>query len=127
MVIAIISRVLNLINPWTMVQPHTRTLWCALSGNLKNPVSIVCILNQDNIDTLKKKIWEVIGNEINNTVPHYDKLDLYCPTVELNSTKKFKIKDGEKLHPYYIIQLFIVIVLALFRFRVHYLYLPLSF
>lgn len=105
MVIAIISWVLNLINPWawTMVQPRTCTLWYAFSGDLYSAFPIVCILDQDNIDTLKKKIWEVIENGINNTVPHYSKLDLYCPAVQLNYTEKFKVEDGERLHPHCVI------------------------
>lgn len=99
MVVAIISWALNLINPWTMFRPRTRTLWCALSGDLDDPFPIDCDENQDNVYTLKTKIREAIERETNTTVPHRGKLNLYCPAVQLDCAEKFKVEDGEKLHP----------------------------
>ena len=98
-----ISWALNLINPWTMFRPRTRTLWCATSGNLDEPFPIDCDENQDNVDTLKKKIWEVMVKRGNNTEPHYSTLRLYCPVLQLNLAEKFEAEDGEKLNPRHVI------------------------
>lgn len=103
MIVAIISWVLNLINPWTMFRPRTRKLWCATPGDLDQPFSIDCDENQDNIDTLKKKIWEVMEKRGNNTEPHYSTLRLYCPVVQLDLAEKFEVEDGEKLNPRHVI------------------------
>lgn len=82
---------LSLINPWTMFRPRTRKTWCALPGNLGQPFSIDCVEDQDSIYTLKEKIRE--------TTPYKGRLFFYRPMTQLKSAEKFKIEDGEKLHP----------------------------
>ncbi|EYE94524.1 crinkler effector domain-containing protein [Aspergillus ruber CBS 135680] len=80
-----------------MSRPRTRELWCAVPGKLRQPFSIECIADQDNIQTLKKKIWEEIKDEIKDTAAR--NLELYSPVVQLNHEEEFKIDDGELLHP----------------------------
>ena len=99
MAAAITSWVLNPIQSLTMSRPRTRELWCAISNDLRQPLPIECVADQDNIDTLKKKIWEKIKEEIKDTIPHYGKLILYNPVVQLNHEKEFRIEHGEFLHP----------------------------
>lgn len=94
---AAISRVLNLIQPLTKSRPPTRELWCAVPGKLRQPFSIECIADQDNIQTLKKKIWEEIKYEIKDIAAR--NLELYSPVVQLNYEEEFRIDDGELLHP----------------------------
>jgi len=96
---AITSWVLNPIQSLTMSRPRIRELWCAVSNDLRQPLPIECVADQDNIDTLKKKIWEKIKEEIKDTIPHYGKLILYNPVVQLNHEKEFRIEHGEFLHP----------------------------
>jgi len=99
MAAAITSWVLNPIQSLTMSRPRTRKLWCAVPGNLRRPFSIVCIADQDDIETLMKKIWEEIKEDIKRTTPHYSRLSLYSPVVQLNDEEEFRIDDGEFLHP----------------------------
>jgi len=99
MAAAITSWVLNPIQSLTMSRPRTRKLWCAVPSNLREPFSVVCFPDQDDIETLKEKIWEKIKEEIKDTTPHYGKLTLYSPVVQLNHEKQFNIDDGEFLHP----------------------------
>lgn len=44
MAAAIISWVLNLVNPWTMFRSRTRKLWCALPGELDQGPALFYIL-----------------------------------------------------------------------------------
>jgi len=99
MAAAITSWVLNPIQSLTMSRPRTRELWCAVSNDLRQPLPIECVADQDNIDTLKQKIWEKIKEEIKDTTPHYGKLTLYSPVVQLNHEEQFSTDDGEFLHP----------------------------
>ena len=99
MAAAITSWVLNPIQSLTMSRPCTRKLWCALPGDLTQPFSIECVADKDDIETLKEKIWEKIKEEIKDTTPHYGKLTLYSPVVQLNHEEEFRIDDGELLHP----------------------------
>jgi len=99
MAAAITSWVLNPIQSLTMSRPHIRKLWCAVPSNLREPFSVVCFPDQDDIETLKEKIWEKIKEEIKDTTPHYGKLTLYSPVVQLNHEEQFNIDDGENLHP----------------------------
>ncbi|BCR92831.1 ATP-binding protein [Aspergillus chevalieri] len=99
MAAAITSWVLNPIQSLTMSRPRTRKLWCAVPGNLRRPFSIECIADQDDIETLMKKIWEEIKEDIKRTTPHYSRLSLYSPVVQLNDEEEFRIDDGEFLHP----------------------------
>jgi len=99
MAAAITSWVLNPIQSLTMSRPHIRKLWCAVPSNLREPFSVVCFPDQDDIETLKEKIWEKIKEEIKDTTPHYGKLTLYSPVVQLNHEEQFNIDDGEFLHP----------------------------
>lgn len=99
MAAAITSWVLNPIQSLTMSRPRTRELWCALSDDLQKSFPVECVADQDNINTLKKKIWEEIREKIKNTIPHYSDLKLYSPVVQLNHEEKFRIDDGEFLRP----------------------------
>ncbi|ODM23379.1 hypothetical protein SI65_00968 [Aspergillus cristatus] len=99
MAAAITSWVLNPIQSLTMSRPRTRKLWCAVPSNLREPFSVVCFPDQDNIETLKEKVWEKIKEEIKDTTPHYGKLTLYSPVVQLNHEEEFRIEHGEFLHP----------------------------
>ena len=99
MAAAITSWVLNPIQSLTMSRPRTRKLWCAVSGNLRRPFSIECVADQDDIETLMKKIWEEIKEDIKRTTSHYSRLSLYSPVVQLNDEEEFRIDDGEFLHP----------------------------
>ncbi|BCR87943.1 ATP-binding protein [Aspergillus chevalieri] len=82
-----------------MSRPRTRKLWCAVPSNLREPFSVVCFSDQDDIETLKEKIWEKIKERIKDTAPHYSNLTLYSPVVQLNHEEQFRIDDGEFLHP----------------------------
>ncbi|EYE91450.1 crinkler effector domain-containing protein [Aspergillus ruber CBS 135680] len=82
-----------------MSRPRTRKLWCAVPGNLMQPFSIECVADQDDIETLMKKIWEEIKERIKDTAPHYSNLTLYSPVVQLNHEEEFRIDNGEFLHP----------------------------
>jgi len=42
------------------------------------------VADRDDIGTLKTKIWEEIKKEIKDTTPHYGKLALNSPVVQLN-------------------------------------------
>jgi len=99
MAAAITSWVLNPIQSLTMSRPRTRKLWCALSHDLQQSFPIECAADQDDIDTLKKKIWEEIREKIKDTIPHYSDLKLYCPVVQLNYEEEFDVKNGEFLRP----------------------------
>ena len=99
MAAAITSWVLNPIQSLTMSRPRTRELWCALSDGLQKSFPVECVADQDNINTLKKKIWEEIREKIKDTIPHYSDLKLYSPVVQLNHEEKFRIDDGEFLRP----------------------------
>lgn len=61
------------------------------------PFSIYCVEDQDNIYTLKQKIREKKKKKMNDTAAY--RLILYSPVVQLNIAEKFKVEDGEKLHP----------------------------
>ena len=63
------------------------------------PFSIECVADQDDIETLMKKIWEEIKERIKDTAPHYSNLTLYSPVVQLNHEEEFRIDNGEFLHP----------------------------
>ncbi|ODM21276.1 hypothetical protein SI65_04329 [Aspergillus cristatus] len=80
-----------------MSRPRTRKLWCAIAGDLTQPFSIECVADKDDIETLKKKIWEEIKEEIKDTTAR--SLKLYNPVVQLNHEEEFRIDDGEFLHP----------------------------
>ncbi|ODM16145.1 hypothetical protein SI65_08579 [Aspergillus cristatus] len=80
-----------------MSRPRTRKLWCALSGDLQKSFFMECVADQDDIDTLRKKIWEEIKEEFKNTAAR--DLKLYSPVVQLNYEEEFKIDDGEFLLP----------------------------
>ena len=97
MAAAITSWVLKPIQSLTMSRPRTRKLWCALSDDLQQSFSIECFADQDDIETLKKKIWEDIKEEIKDTTAR--NLKLYCPVVQLNYEEEFDVKNGEFLHP----------------------------
>jgi len=97
MATAITSWVLNPIQSMTMSRRRTRKLWCALSDDLQQSFSIECFADQDDIETLKKKIWEDIKEEIKDTTAR--NLKLYCPVVQLNYEEEFDVKNGEFLHP----------------------------
>jgi len=56
-----------------------------------------CVADQDDIDTLRKKIWEEIKEESKNTAAR--NLKLYCPVVQLNYEEEFDAKNGKFLHP----------------------------
>jgi len=99
MAAAITSWVLNPIQSLTMSRPRTRELWCAISNDLRQPLPIECIADQDKIDTLKEKIWQKIKERIKDTAPHYSNLTLYSPVVQLNHEEEFRIDDGDFLHP----------------------------
>ncbi|BCR86719.1 ATP-binding protein [Aspergillus chevalieri] len=99
MATAITSWVLNPIQSLIMSRPRTRKLWCTLSHDLQQSFPIECAADQDDIDTLKKKIWEEIREKIKNTILHYSDLKLYCPVVQLNYEEEFDVKNGEFLHP----------------------------
>jgi len=99
MAAAITSWVLNPIQSLTMSRPRTRKLWCAVPGNLREPFSVACFSDQDDIETLKEKIWEKIKERIKDTAPHYSNLTLYSPVVQLNHEEEFRIDDGDFLHP----------------------------
>lgn len=99
MAAAITSWVLNPIQSLTMSRPRTRELWCAASNDLRQPLPIECVADQDDVDALKQKIWEKIKEEIKNTTPHYGKLTLYSPVVQLSHEEEFRIDDGDFLHP----------------------------
>jgi len=97
MAAAITSWVLNPIQSLAMSRRRTRKLWCALSDDLQQSFSIECFADQDDIETLKKKIWEVIREEVKDTTAR--NLKLYSPVVQLNHEEKFRIDDGEFLRP----------------------------
>ncbi|ODM15257.1 hypothetical protein SI65_09198 [Aspergillus cristatus] len=97
MAAAITSWVLNPIQSLTMSRRRTRELWCALSDDLQKSFPMECVADQDNINTLKKKIWEEIKEEIKDTTAR--NLKLYNPVVQLNHEEEFRIDDGEFLHP----------------------------
>jgi len=97
MAAAIASWVLNPIQSLTMSRPRTRKLWCALSHDLQQSFPIECAAGQDDIDTLKKKIWEEIKEEIKDTTAR--NLKLYSPVVQLNYEEEFDVKNGEFLRP----------------------------
>jgi len=99
MATAITSWVLNPIQSLITSRPRTRKLWCTLSHDLQQSFPIECAADQDDIDTLKKKIWEEIREKIKDTIPHYSDLKLYCPVVQLNYEEEFDVKNGEFLHP----------------------------
>ena len=99
MAAAITSWVLNPIQSLTMSRRRTRKLWCTLSNDLQQSFPIECAADHDDIDTLKKKIWEEIREKIKNTIPHYSDLKLYSPVVQLNHEEEFRIDDGDFLHP----------------------------
>ena len=99
MTAAITSWVLNPIQSLTMFRPRTRELWCAFSGNLGQPFSIECVADQDNINTLKKKIWDHSPARFKDTIADYSELTFYNPVVQLNYEEEFRIDDGESLRP----------------------------
>jgi len=99
MAATITSWVLNPIQSLTMSRPCTRELWCAVPGNLRQPFSIECVADQDNVQTLKKKIWDHAPAHAKKDAADYGDLTLYSPVVQLNYEEEFKIDDGEFLHP----------------------------
>ncbi|BCR83119.1 crinkler effector domain-containing protein [Aspergillus chevalieri] len=99
MAAAITSWVLNPIQSLTMSRPRTRKLWCAVPGNLGRPFSIECVADQDDIETLMKKIWDHAPAHAKKDASDYGDLILYSPVVQLNHEQKFRIDDSEFLHP----------------------------
>ncbi|ODM16358.1 hypothetical protein SI65_08358 [Aspergillus cristatus] len=82
-----------------MSRPRTRKLWCAVPGNLRRPFSIECVADQDDIETLMKKIWDHAPAHAKKDASDYGDLILYSPVVQLNHEEEFRIDDGEFLHP----------------------------
>ncbi|ODM16963.1 hypothetical protein SI65_07361 [Aspergillus cristatus] len=99
MAAAITSWVLNPIQSLTMSRPRTRKLWCTLSHDLQQSFPIECAADQDDIDTLKKKIWDRLPARFEDTLTDYSELKLYSPVVQLNYEEEFDVKNGEFLHP----------------------------
>ena len=99
MAAAITSWVLNPIQSLTMSRPRTRKLWCAVPGNLKRPFSIECVADQDDIETLMKKIWDHAPAHAKKDASDYGDLILYSPVVQLNYEEEFRFEHGEFLHP----------------------------
>ena len=99
MAAAITSWVLNPIQSLTMSRPCTRKLWCAVPSNLREPFSVVCFPDQDDIETLKKKIWDHAPAHVKKNTADYGGFTLYNPVVQLNHEEEFRIDDGEFLHP----------------------------
>lgn len=100
MAAAITSWVLNPIQSLTMSRPRTRELWCAVSNDLRQPLPIECVADQDDIDALKQKIWEKIKEEFKDTLTDYSGLKLYSPVEQLNNEEKFMMENGEFLNPH---------------------------
>ena len=80
-----------------MSQRRTRELWCALSDDLQKSFPMECVADQDNINTLKKEIWEEIKKEIKDATAR--NLKLYSPVVQLDNEEEFKVENGEFLNP----------------------------
>ncbi|BCR88644.1 crinkler effector domain-containing protein [Aspergillus chevalieri] len=99
MAAAITSWVLNPIQSLTMSRPRTRKLWCAVPGNLRRPFSIECVADQDDIETLMKKIRDHAPAHAKKDASDYGDLILYSPVVQLNYEEEFDVKNGEFLHP----------------------------
>jgi len=97
MAAAITNWMLNPIQSLTMSRRRTRKLWCTLSDDLQQSFHMECVADQDDIDTLRKKIWEEIKEESKNTAAR--NLKLYCPVVQLNYEEEFDAKNGKFLHP----------------------------
>ncbi|ODM16639.1 hypothetical protein SI65_08146 [Aspergillus cristatus] len=91
MAAGITSWVRKPIQSLTMSRPRTRKLWCALSDDLQQSFPMECVADQDDIDTLKKKIWEEIKEEIKDTAAR--NLKLYSPVVQLNNEEEFEDPD----------------------------------
>ena len=99
MTAAITSWMLNPIQSLTMSRPRTRKLWCALSNNLQQSFPMECVADQDDIDTLKKKLWDRLPARFEDTLTDYSELKLYSPVVQLDNEEEFKVENGEFLNP----------------------------
>ena len=99
MAAAITSWVLNPIQSLTMSRPRTRKLWCTLSHDLQQSFPMECVADKDDIDILKKKIWDRLPARFEYTLTDYSELKLYSPVVQLNHEEKFRIEHGEFLYP----------------------------
>lgn len=88
-----------LIQLLTIFRPPTRRLWCAVPGNLSQPFSIECVADEDDIHTLKKKIWDHAPPYAKKDAAHFGDTILYCPVVELNHEEEFDVCNGERLSP----------------------------
>jgi len=97
MTAAITSWVLNPVQSLIMSRQHTRELWCALSNDLQKSFPVECVAGKDNINILKKKIWEEIKEEIKDTTAR--NLKLYSPVMQLHNEEEFKVENGEFLNP----------------------------
>jgi len=58
-----------------------------------------CVAGKDNINALKKKIWDRSPARFEDTIIDYSDLKLYSPVVQLNYEEEFDVKNGEFLHP----------------------------
>ncbi|BCR88447.1 ATP-binding protein [Aspergillus chevalieri] len=58
-----------------------------------------CVAGKDNINTLKKKIWDRSPARFEDTIIDYSDLKLYSPVVQLNYEEEFDVKNGEFLRP----------------------------
>ena len=99
MAAAITSWVLNPIQSLTMSRPRTRKLWCALSNDLQQSFPMECVADQDDIDTLKKKLWDRLPARFEDTLTDYSELKLYSPVVQLNHEEEFDVRNGASLRP----------------------------
>jgi len=58
-----------------------------------------CVAGKDNINALKKKIWDRSPARFEDTIIDYSDLKLYSPVVQLNYEEEFDVKNGEFLRP----------------------------
>lgn len=99
MAAAITSWVLNPIQSLTVSRQRTRKLWCALSNDLQQSFPMECVADEDDIDTLKKKIWHRLPARFEDALTDYSELKLYSPVEQLNNEEKFTMENGEFLNP----------------------------
>ena len=91
----VLSWIFNLIIQLpTIFRPRTRRLWCAVPGNLSQPFSIECVADEDDIHTLKKKIWDHAPAYAKKVAAHFGDSVLYCPVVERNHEEKFEMANA---------------------------------